>query len=171
MSRLFLLALLASLASGWDRPLPGPVRAAAAHERGGLNPYHFFSVRHDRRKLEGEEEGKGEGLEAEEKKEIKEWTSTLCLMALGLTFLIGHTLESIHFDLLPEAGVGILLGAALGGLTILMLSGAGETEMQHDERFDATFFFVWLIPPIIFEAGFNMNAKAGEPREHRQRSL
>ena len=56
MSRLFLLALLASLASGWDRPLPGPVRAAAAHERGGLNPYHFFSVRHDRRKLEGEEE-------------------------------------------------------------------------------------------------------------------
>ena len=45
MSRLFLLALLASLASGWDRPLPGPVRAAAAHERGGLNPYHFFSVR------------------------------------------------------------------------------------------------------------------------------
>ena len=44
MSRLFLLALLASLASGWDRPLPGPVRAAAAHERGGLNPYHFFSV-------------------------------------------------------------------------------------------------------------------------------
>ena len=112
MSRLFLLALLASLASGWDRPLPGPVRAAAAHERGGLNPYHFFSVRHDRRKLEGEEEGKGEGLEAEEKKEIKEWTSTLCLMALGLTFLIGHTLESIHFDLLPEAGVGILLGAS-----------------------------------------------------------
>ena len=111
MSRLFFLALLASLASGWDRPLPGPVRAAAAHERGGLNPYHFFSVRHDRRKLEGEEEGKGEGLEAEEKKEIKEWTSTLCLMALGLTFLIGHTLESIHFDLLPEAGVGILLGA------------------------------------------------------------
>ena len=54
MSRLFLLALLASLASGWDRPLPGPVRAAAAHERGGLNPYHFFSVRHDRRKLEGQ---------------------------------------------------------------------------------------------------------------------
>ena len=99
MSRLFLLALLASLASGWDRPLPGPVRAAAAHERGGLNPYHFFSKHPERRKLEGEEEGKGEGLEAEEKKEIKEWTSTLCLMALGLTFLIGHTLESIHFDL------------------------------------------------------------------------
>ena len=38
----------------------------------------------------------------------------------------------------------ILLGAALGGLAILMLSGAGETEMQHDERFDATFFFGWL---------------------------
>ena len=54
-----------------DECEPLPSRAAAAHERGGLNPYHFFSVRHDRRKLDGEEEGKGEGLEAEEKKEIK----------------------------------------------------------------------------------------------------
>ena len=129
MSRLFLLALLASLASGWDRPLPGPVRAAAAHERGGLNPYHFFSVRHDRRKLEGEEEGKGEGLEAEEKKEIKEWTSTLCLMALGLTFLIGHTLESIHFDLLERA-----LDAAKGDLAAarksLEAKKGGMTEMM-----------------------------------------
>ena len=37
---------------------------------------------------------------------------------------------------------------------------AAPHHTPPSQRFDAKFFFVWLIPPIIFEAGFNMDAKA-----------
>ena len=124
--RLLLLSALAASASGYIPTLSGPVRAAEAHERGGLSPFHFKWGRRQRRELGAEgTESSGEsgehGLDEEAKEEIQDWTSTLCLVALALTFVFGHFLESIHFDFLPEAGVGILLGAALAGTTITML--------------------------------------------------
>ena len=136
--RLLLLSALAASASGYIPTLSGPVRAAEAHERGGLSPFHFKWGRRQRRELGAEgTESSGEsgehGLDEEAKEEIQDWTSTLCLVALALTFVFGHFLESIHFDFLPEAGVGILLGAALAGTTITMLGAVRQDEMVSDE--------------------------------------
>ena len=87
--RLLLLSALAASASGYIPTLSGPVRAAEAHERGGLSPFHFKWGRRQRRELGAEgTESSGEsgehGLDEEAKEEIQDWTSTLCLVALAL---------------------------------------------------------------------------------------
>ncbi|KAJ1627203.1 Sodium/hydrogen exchanger family-domain-containing protein [Pavlovales sp. CCMP2436] len=84
------------------------------------------------------------------------WTIVVGLVCLILTFLIAHYLESLHFDYLPEAGVAVLLGIAASAIFKMAHGGM----MMADMRFDFEFFMIWLLPPIIFEAGYNMNRKA-----------
>ena len=75
--RLLLLSALAASASGYIPTLSGPVRAAEAHERGGLSPFHFKWGRRQRRELGAEgTESSGEsgehGLDEEAKEEIQD---------------------------------------------------------------------------------------------------
>jgi len=99
--------------------------------------------------------------------EIKEtarlWTYVLELSALVLTFVIGRALERRDIHVLPHSGVGVLVGAFNAGM-LHLLSKATMSNMDNDiardERFDADFFMVCLLPPIIFDAGFNMDAPA-----------
>ena len=56
----------------------------------------------------------------------------------------------------PEAAVGVLLGVGCAGLARI----THDDAMLRDETFSAEFFMVWLLPPIIFAAGFNLNIPA-----------
>ena len=76
--------------------------------------------------------------------------------ALGITLVIGVLLEYAHVTWLPEAGVGVIVGALVSGGSQL----AGYDSMLELQSFDFEFFMTWLLPPIIFEAGFNMNVKS-----------
>ena len=62
--RLLLLSALAASASGYIPTLSGPVRAAEAHERGGLSPFHFKWGRRQRRELGAEPSYSGDQLRA-----------------------------------------------------------------------------------------------------------
>jgi uncharacterized integral membrane protein len=57
-------------------------------------------------------------MEAEKEVEVValKWTIVVALICLILTFLIAHALELLHFDYLPEAGVGVLLGVAASAI-------------------------------------------------------
>mmetsp|Transcript_39709 Transcript_39709/g.104861 ORF Transcript_39709/g.104861 Transcript_39709/m.104861 type:complete len:545 (-) Transcript_39709:158-1792(-) len=97
--------------------------------------------------------------------EVKEtarlWTYVLELSALVLTFLIGRALDRREIHYLPHSGVGVLIGAINAGLLQLLASTTSthiDNDIARDERFDADFFMVCLLPPIIFDAGFNMDA-------------
>jgi len=64
---------------------------------------------------------------------------------------IGHFFKKetvFFFFFFSVSGVGVLFGA----ISKLLQSPI----MAADERFDDQFFMTWLLPPIIFAAGYNM---------------
>jgi sodium/hydrogen exchanger 8 len=62
----------------------------------------------------------------------------------------------MHITFLPEAAIGMIVGASVAAGELL---SHHDTMAEHD-RFDFEFFMIWLLPPIIFEAGYNMNVSA-----------
>ena len=88
------------------------------------------------------------------------WTFVISLGALIVTLLAGRWLERRHVHRLPHSGVGVLVGALCAGAvrSISQLSASEiDNDVLKDERFDYDFFMITLLPPIIFEAGFNLD--------------
>ena len=90
-----------------------------------------------------------------EESQIK-WGFVLGLLGLAATFIGGYILEMNEVTRLPEAGVGLMVGAAIAYGAI----ASGNEVISSHEKFDFEFFMTWLLPPIIFEAGYNMNVPA-----------
>ena len=84
------------------------------------------------------------------------WSIVTGLFALVLTLILGHVLERRHIHWLPEAGVGVLVGA----LCTWLASEEEDTALLADERFSYEFFLIWLLPPIILEAGYSIDLRA-----------
>merc|ERR1719471_2861092 len=59
----------------------------------------------------------------------------------------------IKFHYLPESLAIVFLGAVLG----LLMTALPEAETKRVEAFSPTMFFLILLPPIIFESGYNLN--------------
>lgn len=98
----------------------------------------------------------GDGTKPAEGADLEEQTSLAYLLLLGgmlLTFLIGYLIEATGFQYLHEAGVAILLGMAIGA--VVRYASSGE-QIQAMMIFDEKTFFFQLLPPIIFESGYNM---------------
>ena len=75
---------------------------------------------------------------------------------LFASLMIGHAvLRRSSVEFLQDAGVTLLLGCAFG-LFVRFTHGREARVLAHLTRFDRSFFFVVLLPPIIFECGFSM---------------
>jgi len=129
------LVLLALLAAGtaWAQHEEGET-AAEAHAEGDV---------------EEAEEEEGANKKADQ-------AMAMHMILLILTFFFGFLLNKAEFKYLGEAGVGLMLGA-LAGAVLTATSGVEyfETLVQFDEHI----FFLVLLPPIIFEAGYNMKRR------------
>ena len=98
-----------------------------------------------------------------EREEALMLSCSMGLVALILTLLIGRFLERRQIHKLPASGVGMLLGTAFAGAVRLLSTSTAsrvDDDVLDDERFNYDFFMVALLPPIIFEAGFNMQIPA-----------
>lgn len=90
--------------------------------------------------------------EEAEEEEVRHYAIAIGVGLLGVTFVVGHIMEANNVHWMPEAAVGVLTGLAAATLC----KATGQIQLLADERFDFEFFMTFLLPPIIFEAGFNL---------------
>jgi sodium/hydrogen exchanger 8 len=86
-----------------------------------------------------------------------EFVIVLGLFCVAITFTLSYFAERRHMDWLPEASIGVLVGAFASA--IVALTRPDFSIVKH-MQFSESFFFQFLLPPIIFEAGYNMKRQA-----------
>ncbi|KAH7728556.1 sodium-hydrogen exchanger NHE1 [Aphelenchoides avenae] len=91
-----------------------------------------------------------EATQAEEKKDSL--AIFFILFVLFLSILVVHVLIITEFHYCPESLAIVLLGALIG----LILSYS-KWDWRDVETFNPNFFFLVLLPPIIFESGYNLH--------------
>ncbi|XP_065873702.1 sodium/hydrogen exchanger 6-like [Euphorbia lathyris] len=80
----------------------------------------------------------------------------LQIMMLVLSFVLGHVLRRHKIYYMPEASASLLIGLTVGGLANISNT---ETSIRAWFNFHEEFFFLFLLPPIIFESGFSLSPK------------
>ncbi|NP_001314657.1 sodium/hydrogen exchanger 6-like [Gossypium hirsutum] len=80
----------------------------------------------------------------------------LQIMMLVLSFVVGHVLRRHKFYYLPEASASLLIGLIVGGLANISDT---ERSIRAWFNFHEEFFFLFLLPPIIFQSGFSLSPK------------
>jgi sodium/hydrogen exchanger 8 len=89
-------------------------------------------------------------VQAEEKKDS--FAVFFILLILVLAILIVHALLITEFNYMPESLAIVLLGAFVG-----FILSYTRWDFREVESFNPTLFFRLLMPPIIFESGYNVN--------------
>ncbi|CAL1539369.1 unnamed protein product [Lymnaea stagnalis] len=75
------------------------------------------------------------------------------LLVVAIAILVVHLLIQTKFHYLPDSIAIVLIGAFIGLLLKLFQFG----NWKNEEAFPPNIFFIVLLPPIIFEGGYNLH--------------
>lgn len=90
------------------------------------------------------------------------FTYLLLVVLMMACFVSAYILRQLQtkWKVLHETGAAILFGAIMGAFIRFF---AKLERLQSIVRFDSEFFMLILLPPIIFESGYNMRRVGGNP--------
>lgn len=83
-------------------------------------------------------------------------TIFFALSVIAVCILMIHFMIQANFEFLPESVVVVLIGALIG-LLLKLISSQHLGNWQKEEAFSPTTFFLVLLPPIIYESGYNLH--------------
>ncbi|MQM21007.1 hypothetical protein Taro_054037, partial [Colocasia esculenta] len=78
---------------------------------------------------------------------------SIFVAVLCLCIVVGHLLEENRW--VNQSITAMVVGCVVGTIILLLSKGANS----HVLRFDEQLFFIYLLPPIIFNAGFQVKKK------------
>lgn len=81
--------------------------------------------------------------------------AVVIMIMLFLYILLGAILNTCNSPIGHEASLLVLIGIVVSYTSHAM----GYTDFNTFMTFDANFFFYFILPPIIFAAGYNMKRK------------
>ncbi|KAI5062725.1 hypothetical protein GOP47_0023264 [Adiantum capillus-veneris] len=93
---------------------------------------------------------------AGDQQQIASVSILLQIVMLGLAFVLGHVLRRHKFYYLHEASASLLIGLIVGGIANISNT---EESFRKWFNFRDEFFFLFLLPPIIFYSGFSLHPK------------
>ena len=83
----------------------------------------------------------------------------MVLLMLAVALAVGYAAEQQSWcrRWLPHASCSLAVGVAAGWMIMRLSDHAAAGGMESVLQFSDEFFFLFLLPPIIFESGFNMD--------------
>ncbi|XP_077504280.1 LOW QUALITY PROTEIN: sodium/hydrogen exchanger 8-like [Amblyomma americanum] len=94
--------------------------------------------------------------ESAEEEHHSSMTIFFALSVIAVCILMIHFLIQANFEFLPESVVVVLIGALIG-LLMKLISSQHLGNWQKEEALSPTMFFLVLLPPIIYESGYNLH--------------
>lgn len=94
--------------------------------------------------------------ESAEEEHHSSMTIFFALSVIAVCILMIHFLIQANFEFLPESVVVVLIGALIG-LFLKLISSQHLGNWQKEEALSPTMFFLVLLPPIIYESGYNLH--------------
>ncbi|KAK7077214.1 Sodium/hydrogen exchanger 8 [Halocaridina rubra] len=93
---------------------------------------------------------------AAEQEHLSSLSIFLILCVLALCIILIFFLLKTKLNYLPESVACVIVGAVIG-LVLKILYSRHIANWQKEEAFSPTVFFLVILPPIIFESGYNLH--------------